>query len=325
MQKEQILSVLQNHKGEFISGQTLCEILGVSRTSIWKHISALKEEGYQIDAVTKKGYCLVGDSYIYNAYEIKKALEIAHLDMDVRFEKCVDSTNDWAFSQSKEHENLLFVAEEQLLGKGRRGRVWVSPPGYGIWMSYLMKPKIKIENAPMLTLIFALAVAHAIQALYQLDIQIKWPNDIVYNGKKICGILTEMRSDTDGIKAVVCGIGINANMLAFPKDLETATSIRMECGAIVDRTKLIARIMEYFSKYYDIFQKTQDLSMLKDAYETILVSKNQEVCILEDEKKMMALCKGITTKGELIVLDGEQREMRIHSGEVSVRGVYGYI
>lgn len=326
MQKSLILNILQKHKGEFVSGQMLCDSLGVTRTSIWKMMQSLKQDGYVIEAATKKGYRLVDDSETYNAHEIAKELLALGISLPVLFQKSVDSTNIWAFEESDRHDRILLVADEQTLGKGRRGRTWISPLGSGIWMSYLCKPDIRIENASMITLVFALSVAKAMQDLFAMDVKIKWPNDIVYQGRKICGILTEMRSDTDGIKAIVCGIGINANTTEFPAELaNAATSIQNEMDVQVDRAKLIAKIMQYFDICFGKFLKTEDLSELKDDYEEILANKDNEVYIIEHDTHQKAFCKGITNRGELLVLDEDGHTLQIHSGEVSIRGIYGYV
>ncbi len=326
MLKEEILTILQESKGSFVSGQILCNQLGVTRTAVWKNILLLRKEGYLIEAVTKKGYCLTDDSMTYNAFEITKELRKSGLDMEVLFQNSVDSTNLWAFEVSNQYDNVLLVADEQTHGKGRRGRSWSSLPGCGIWMSYLMKPKIQIGNASMITLVFALAIAHAITKVYERRVEIKWPNDIVYRGKKICGILTEMRSDTDGIRALVCGIGINANTTDFPKELESvATSLKKSFGVPVSRVKLISEIMKHFDVYFGKFLKTEDLSELKAEYEEILANRDKDVFLIGEETAQKVFCKGINNRGELVVIDENRREMQIHSGEVSVRGIYGYV
>lgn len=327
MVKEKVLELLEN-SSEFISGQYICENLGVSRTAIWKAVATLKKEGYIIEAVTNKGYRLLEKCDILNETELKKEFENRNLDIIPLFKSKVDSTNKWAkeIAENKDFSKILCVADEQVSGRGRRGRVWSSPAGSGIWMSLLIKPDIPTEKASMLTLIFALSVANAIRDNENLEVLIKWPNDIVYNGKKICGILTEMSSDTDGIRYIICGIGINANTSTFSPDIKKiATSIRLETGKKCIRSKLIAEIFTNFNKLYLHFQKDRNLAFIKEDYEKLLVNKGKTVYISEINRKFEAICKGINDNGELLVIRDNKQEEIILSGEVSVRGIYGYV
>ena len=196
--KEKILRQLKQCGG-YVSGQELCETFGVSRTAVWKHIKALKEEGYVIDSVSNKGYKLVKCPDILLAEDIKSSLSTSWLGKTIKVMKTVDSTNLEArrLAEAGASHGTLVTAEEQTSGKGRRGRSWVSMPGQGVWMSFVLRPDVELENSSMLTLVAALAVEKGIKDAAGIDGKIKWPNDVLINGKKVCGILTELSAQMD--------------------------------------------------------------------------------------------------------------------------------
>ena len=185
----------------------------------------------------------------------------------------------------------------------------------------------------MLTLVMACSVAEGIRGCLEQEmsgeiprVQIKWPNDIIINGKKLVGILTEMSSQIDYINHVTVGVGINVNMTEFPEAIsQTATSLRLECGHAVKRAPVIAAVMERLEANYDIFMKTQDLSGLMEKYSSMLVNRDREVRVIGVRESYQAHAEGITKTGELIVRREDGTVENICAGEVSVRGVYGYV
>jgi|MGYP000050647664 BirA family biotin operon repressor/biotin-[acetyl-CoA-carboxylase] ligase len=192
-------------------------------------------------------------------------------------------------------------------------------------MTLVLKPDFAPDRASMLTLIAALAVSKAISEKTGQEAEIKWPNDIVMNGKKVCGILTEMSAQLDYINHVVIGIGINVQNESFPKEIEqVATSILMETGQHVNRAELIEAVLEQFERYYEIFLETEDLSGLVKEYNAHLINMQKQVRVLDPKEPYEAKAMGITPHGELIVDTWEGRKL-VSSGEVSVRGVYGYV
>lgn len=325
--KEKIISMLNSSEG-FISGQELCARLGVSRTAVWKVMKKLKEEGYDIEAVPNKGYCLKRVPDKITAEVCGPMLHTSWVGKTYEYHERIDSTNNRAklLGEQPGAHGTLVTADYQSAGKGRRGRVWQSPFGTTISMSLVVQPDISPAKASMLTLVGALAIREAIEKVTGIEAGIKWPNDIVTKGRKLCGILTEMSADTDGIRYVVIGTGVNANIRQFPEEISaTATSLYLELGHDVCRGEIIARYAESFEQYYAIFMKTEDLSGLQDAYEQYLVSLGREVCVLDPAGEYRGVCEGITTDGDLLVRIADGVQKRILSGEVSVRGIYGYI
>ena len=325
--KGEILKLLKETDG-YVSGQELCRRFGVSRTAVWKVINQLKEEGYEIEAVRNRGYALKGAGDVLSEAELLSCLKTEWAGGRIVYFDATDSTNAQAKRLAEAHapHGTLVVSDRQDGGKGRRGRSWASPSGVGIWMSLILRPEIAPSSASMLTLAAALAVREGIQEETGLSPLIKWPNDLVLNGKKICGILTEMSTELMEIQYVITGIGINVNQREFPPEIrDTATSLSLEAGRCFRRSSLIAAILKAFEKDYAAFLKTGDLSLLLEEYNACLVNRGKEVCILDPSGEYRAVAEGIDESGSLLVTlpDGTRRE--IISGEVSVRGIYGYV
>lgn len=332
--KKEILMKLHGAGDDFISGQSLCESLGVSRQAVWKNISQLKELGYHIQSVSGQGYRLEDIPDILYGPDIESRMNDTCFCKRVKCFEQIDSSNTLAkqLAELGEPEGTLVVAEEQTAGKGRRGRSWSSEKGTGIWMSLILRPQMKPSQATGITLVAALAVTAGIRTVCNVCPQIKWPNDIVLNGKKVCGILTEMSSEVDYIHYAVTGIGINANTEQFDTELASkATSIYMESGEKVDRQALIAATMDAFTGYYESYGKNGDLSLLQEEYNKALVNRGKEVQIfhgVQEEADLAeiekGIARGIDRTGALLV-ETDKGIRTVVSGEVSVRGVYGYV
>ncbi len=324
--KAEILTILKDTDG-YVSGQELCERFGVSRTAVWKAMNQLKKEGYEIESVQNKGYHLVKTPDILSKNELVSIRKTKWVGTEICYFDVTDSTNTQAKSlgEGDAPNGTLVVAGKQESGRGRRGRSFESPAGTGIFMTLLLRPEIEPQNASMLTLVSALAVAKGIEHMVDLPVQIKWPNDIVINGKKVCGILTEMSAQMDYVNYIVIGIGINVGNEEFPEEIkEVATSIYLESGKHVNRAMLIEKIWEEFEDYYELYEKTQDLSSLVKEYDSYLVNRGQKVRVLDPKEPYEGKAMGITDRGELIVDTWEARRL-VSAGEVSVRGVYGYV
>ena len=324
--KSEILKILQE-QGGYVSGQELCTRFGVSRTAVWKAVNQLKNEGFQIEAVPNRGYHLAKIPDRLSEDVLAGLMETQWAGKTLYCLDTIDSTNNYAKRLGEEGapDGSLVTAECQEAGKGRRGREWKTPRGSAIAMTLLLRPQIGPERASMLTLVMGLAVAQACRELFGLDVGIKWPNDVVIGGKKICGILTEMSAEMLNIHYLVIGTGINVNMTEFPEELQkTATSLKLETGREIRRADVVCSCMKWFEKDYGIFLKYKDLTGLKETYEAFLVNKDEKVCVLEPGHEYTGTALGINEKGELLV-ETEEGIKEVYAGEVSVRGIYGYV
>ncbi len=265
------------------------------------------------------------------ADDVKKYLKLLGEEFyDVHYYETVDSTNECVKREAKAGapEGLVIIGEEQTGGKGRLGRTWVSPAGEAVYFSFLLRPSFAAQHASALTLVMGLSVAQAIRETIALPAEIKWPNDIVINGKKICGILTEAQLGGNGkMDFVVIGVGINVNNGAFPAELaDKATSLKKEWGGRdVNRAMVTATALKYFHSNYEKYKRTEDLSGMIRDYDFLLVSRDCEVRIEDPNGAYIAVSRGIDRDGRLIVEKEDGSEERIASGEVSVRGLYGYV
>ena len=324
--KAEILKMLRETDG-YVSGQELCNKFGVSRTAVWKAINQLKENGYEIEAVQNKGYHLLSAPDIMDKTELESIHATEWAGCEIYYFDSIDSTNPKAKELAEEGHpsGTLVVADRQTAGKGRRGRSWESPTGIGIFMTLMLKPEINPNNASMLTLVAAMATTRAIRRVTGVPAMIKRPNDIVMNGKKVCGILTEMSAQFDYINHIVIGIGINVHNEDFPEEIaKTASSLYLESGQHIHRASLIEAFLEEFEDVYAEYLKTEDMEGLQKEYDAMLVNRGRQVRVLDPKEPFEGKAMGITKKGELIVDTWESRKL-VSSGEVSVRGIYGYV
>ena len=349
--KAKILELLRR-KGDYVSGQELCELNNVSRTAVWKAIKALEKEGYHIEAVRNRGYRLVEDEEtsgdtdsadIFSKSEISSRLEDISGVKEVVFLSSIDSTNSEAARRAERSDGgVLVVSEEQTAGRGRRGRSWNSPAGSNVYFSLMIKPDLSTDVAPMLTLLMALAVCRGMEkvltgeaigtsgrkgAARPCDLpMIKWPNDIVIGGRKCCGMLTEMSCEEDRIRYVVIGVGINVREQEFPEEIrETAVSLEGAFRKKIKRSLLVAEIMNEFGPLLDRFTEERDLNFARKAYFDRLINSGRKVRVLDPAGEYEGTCRGISERGELLVETDDGNIVKVNSGEVSVRGVYGYV
>lgn len=324
--REKILKLLQETDG-FLSGQEISEKFGVSRTSIWKAIRQLEEMGYEIEAVRNRGYRLCSEPDLLGEEQMRPFLHTDWAANEIRVFDSIDSTNSEAkrAAENGADQGLLIIGEQQTAGRGRRGKAWDSRKGEGIFMTLLLKPDLEPGSASMLTLIMGMAVRDALETAAGLDVWIKWPNDIVCDGKKICGILTEMSAQIDYINHIVIGVGINVHNREFPEEVRSvATSVYLQTGQQIRRAPLAAEVMNRFEEYYARYLKTQNLSELKEEYNAHLINRGRRVRVCDIKEDFTGIAWGINEKGELLV-ETENGMVCVLAGEVSVRGVYGYV
>ena len=347
--RSDILTCLRG-SGDYVSGQQLCERLGVSRTAVWKVINQLKAEGYRIESVTRKGYRLLeSPEDMLSESEITSRLTTEWAGRKLFYRDETGSTNNDAKRCGEEGHphGTVVVADIQNAGKGRRGRAWQTIPGTALSFSILLRPSFPAERASMITLVMALAVAEALEAALkegrqgsieggtekavESAVTIKWPNDIVINRKKVCGMLTEMTMtpELDEIQYLVVGVGINVNNESpqeFQEEIrETATSLRIETGRRLNRAELLQDVLCRFEKYYEMFLKTLDMSRLRETYQDRLQGLGNEVRVLDPAGEYTGISRGINDRGELIVERKNGERVAVYAGEVSVRGLYGYV
>lgn len=325
--KKKILNILKKYEGEYVSGERLSEELGITRAGIWKHMKSLKEAGYEIESVSNKGYKLVGTPDKIDEDEVTPFLKTKYIGRNfIHFDE-IDSTNTQAKREcaQKVIEGMVITAEGQTKGKGRLGRQWTSPKGTGIWMSVVLTPDIAPVLAPKTTIIGAAAVYKALKDI-NIDAGIKWPNDIVVDGKKVCGILTEMNAEMDRINYIVLGIGINVNAEEFPEELkDKGTSLRLQLGKEINRKELTAKVLNYIEYFYDLFKNTGSIKEVINICRKGSVLLGKEVKVINGGKEIICTAIDIDEDGELIVKHGDGTIHKVLSGEVSVRGIYGYV
>lgn len=323
--KAKVLKALRESE-EFLSGQQLCSRLGVSRTAVWKVITQLKEEGYQIESVRNKGYRLLSAPDIYSESEIKSRLRTKKLAQKLLFFDELDSTNTFCRQNGDKYpDGTLVIANTQTAGKGSRGRGWESPENVSVYMTVLLKPEIRPEHAPRLTPVMALSIVRALRTM-GIEAGIKWPNDVVMNGRKLVGILTEMSAEIDYIHQVIIGAGINVLTEQFPEEIaQRATSLLLETGKRFSRSEIAAEIMNCFEEDYHIFLKTCDLSGLLEAYRRFSVTVGNQVRVMDRKGEYTGRALDVDSVGQLLVEKEDGSRVKVFADEVSVRGLYGYV
>jgi BirA family biotin operon repressor/biotin-[acetyl-CoA-carboxylase] ligase len=321
MLDEKILNVLRHNKDSYVSGEELCKIADISRAAIWKHIEKLREEGYDIEALPHLGYKLVAIPDFLIPSEIKWKLKTKVFGRNVISYRKVDSTNIVAYELAEKgmKEGAIILADEQVKGKGRHGRHWSSPSKGGIYMSCILRPSIAPNEISRITLLAAIAVAQAIRDVTSLEVTIKWPNDIMMNGKKLCGILTEMKAEQDSVDFVVLGIGINVNVPVkqLPKG---AASIKEELhrrgGKInLSRVELTKRVLERLEEYYNLM-KSEGFEPIIDIWKDLSVMIGSRVKVVLPGKTFEGLAHDINPDGALVVRTESGVLEKISSGDV---------
>ncbi|AIF50065.1 biotin--[acetyl-CoA-carboxylase] ligase [Pelosinus sp. UFO1] len=321
--RKSILNMLRNNANDYLSGEEISRQLSVSRTAIWKHMQTLKQAGYEIEAHPRQGYRLksVPDRLLPD--EIRDHLQTTMLGQhEIYYFDDIDSTNNEAKKQANLgcHEGAIVLSEAQNRGRGRIARSWFSPFGKGIWLSLILKPPFLPSDAPKCTLMAAVAVTKAIRAITKVQCGIKWPNDILYKGKKIVGILTEMNAEMDAINYIVIGMGINVNIDQdeFPEELRAiATSLSEVSGQPITRLTLLQAILvELETEYNKVIQ--YGFSQMLDEWRQLSVTLGQTVDALGGSRQFSGVAIDIDQDGTLLVQTEEKIE-RIIAGDISIR------
>jgi BirA family biotin operon repressor/biotin-[acetyl-CoA-carboxylase] ligase len=313
MTKKKILKTLYEKKDEYVHVDELVNETGKSIKEVENEFITLEDEGYIIN-YTKSGYRLIKTPNLLLPYEVKKGLKTEFIGHDIHYFKEVDSTNDVAKYLAEEGaiEGTIVVAEIQNRGKGRRGKTWISPPG-GVWMSIILRPDIPPFNAPQLTLVTGVAVAETLKKECELDVGIKWPNDILIGNKKVCGILTEVNASIEKVNYVVVGIGIdmNVDVPLFPPDLQKgATSLKNELNTEINGALLVQKFLLEFENIYNKFKEGKFPEILNE-WRSLSKTIGNNVEVRTRGKTVRGEAVGINKEGILIIEleDGSLRKM----------------
>lgn len=319
--KQQILKILEENRGKSVNGATMAKELFVTRSAIWKNIKQLQNEGYHIEAVPNRGYCLKESNDIVTAESIAPYLKgkAKGFTLDVR--KTVTSTNTLAKEMAAEGapEGTVLIATEQTEGRGRMGRSFYSPSSTGLYLSLILRPTVSLNDSLLITTSAAVAVAKAIENLSGNEVKIKWVNDLFINEKKVCGILTEasLNIENGGLEYAVVGIGINVSTKDFPHDLkEIAGSIFSKKPDDQPITSILAaKVLNNLSESMD---RLTDSSYLEEYKErSFLIGK--EIYVLKGKESLPAKAIDIDDRARLVVEYGDGSKEALSSGEVSVR------
>ena len=324
--RQTIVEMLRNTGERFISGEEIAEELGISRAAVWKHIQKLRRTGYEIISRERCGYKFKDAPDLLLANEVKEGLHTQVIGKEIYYFPLTDSTNREAkvLAYRKVPDGTVAVADEQTGGKGRLNRNFYSPRGKGIWFSLVLRPRFVPSDAPKCTLMAAVAIAHAISR-FGLRAQIKWPNDIMHDRRKLVGILTELSAEMSRITYIVLGIGINVNIRRdeFPPELrDIATSLSEMAGEKVSRIELFRAVLEEFDRLYvDIISdpKCGFVRMLDEWREyNITLGRKVRVVTASTGEYFFGVARDIDADGALLVETTDGIE-RVFAGDVSIR------
>ncbi len=316
--KKTMIRILLEANDNFVSGEFISQQLGITRAAIWKRMTKLKEEGFEIEAITKKGYRLISYPNILTKELIEIGMKTEFIGHDIEVLEAVDSTNDYAKKKaSSSKDGSIVISKEQVKGKGRRGRDFHSSKDDGIYLSMILKPAIEPSKAPFIT---SIAGAALIKALDNFDVKgkVKWPNDILINDKKIAGILTEMSADIELIEYIILGVGINVDTMNFPDEIKAiASSLKLE-GFNINKIDLIWSFAYEFEKLYNCYLegKTKEVIDILNNNSSVI---GRQINVHYLDKIETALAIGINEQGALIIKTKDNQIKELNSGEISIR------
>jgi len=319
--RREVLRLFHERPHDYISGAEISLRLGVSRTAVWKHIRQLREAGYAIEAVTSRGYRLESSPDLLLAAEIQAGLRTERIGRTMHCFPHTDSTNLRAgeAAEQGDPDGTVLIAEEQSSGKGRLGRRWASPAGVNLYASLLLRPPIVPLCAPQLTFVAALAVVEAIAQVSGVQAAVKWPNDVLIDGRKVAGVLSEMRAESDRVHYVILGVGVNLNMRheQFPEELRyPATSLLIERGEEVSRSAFVRCFLERFEHYYLLFL-AEGFDAIRPVWDAHCAMLGVRVRVDQEPQPLTGLAIGLDADGSLLVRDDTGRLHNIYAGDVS--------
>ncbi|WP_110932524.1 biotin--[acetyl-CoA-carboxylase] ligase [Paenibacillus bouchesdurhonensis] len=324
MSHSRLLDLLLSQPGQYVSGEEISRKLSISRTAVWKQINKLREEGYEFEAVSRKGYRLISKPERLEYSGLLQAMNTKSFGRRLKLLDVTTSTQEEVrlLAEQGADEGTLVIAEEQTIGRGRQGRKWHSPAGKGIWMSLLLRPQLPLSSAPQLTLLSAVAVCRAVRAVTGVDVGIKWPNDLLANGRKVCGILLESVGEDEMIRYCIAGIGIDVNLESSdlpPELVPIATSLQIESGQKVDRAVLVGLILAEMEKLYGLYLE-EGFAPIGHLWEALSITTGQDITVKTAQGEVSGRAMGLDENGGLLVIQEDKRQTTIFSGEVQFVG-----
>lgn len=323
MDKQTILGIL-SQTSEYVSGQALADALGVSRQAVWKEINALRARGFQIESVTNRGYRLRAFPAFLNAPAVRASLHAKILGCELDVLDSVDSTNTYLKARGAAgcKSGAVAAAREQVSGKGRLGRSWLSGRDESVMFSVLLRPQLAPSEAAAITPLAGLAICRALRDATGLDCRIKWPNDVIVGGKKLVGILTEMSAEFDAVEFIVTGVGVNVDQAAFPAEItHKATSLYRETGKHFDKNQLLAFLLDRMEAEY----LAHDLVLTRAAredYAALCATLGRTVSFARGGEVVSGKAVGVAPNGALEVLLDSGEACAVNAGEVTAQGIY---
>lgn len=319
--RNKLIQLLSENDATYISGQFLSDELNISRSAIWKHMNELKKDGYEIEGKAKKGYRIISYPNKLSENTVTWGLKTDWLGKTIVHKESTTTTQRIAHELALDGatHGTVVIADEQTKGKGRIDRTWYSKKGEGIWMSIILRPNLLPFLAPQLTLLTATVLANVLDHDAKANPQIKWPNDILINGKKIAGILTEMQAEQDQVLYVIIGIGININQTkaSLPEAIqEKATSLRIETGKKWDMLPLMQQILETFEEKYNQYMD-HGFKYVKQTWEDYGFRMNERLKIKLGNKTEEGIFLGIAEDGALLAKKDDGSIEKVYSGEIS--------
>jgi BirA family transcriptional regulator, biotin operon repressor / biotin---[acetyl-CoA-carboxylase] ligase len=315
-----ILDVLRSKAHTYISGEQLSRELNMSRTAIWKHVNALRDLGYRVEAITSMGYKLVSSPSLLLPLEIKNGLHTQFFGHHIHWEYEVSSTNTLALQLAEKGspEGTVVVSETQKQGRGRMGRTWISQPESGVYVSLILRPKFVPMKAPCITFMSAIALVEALEQTFGIQARIKWPNDVMIHGKKVAGILTELKAEMEGIHYVIVGIGINANNRKFPTSLQDkVTSLAIERGEEISRVKLVQTLLQKLEHWY-LTTTNQSMEQTFERWRELSCTVGHRVEVNVGDEVFKGIATRLGQDGSLYVQLDSGAEKQILAGDVTM-------
>lgn len=315
-----LVTLLAENATFVISGARIAREIGVSRSTVWRWVTRLRELGVKVNGRAATGYFLESVADILTPELLRARLKGSLFGKHVFHFFRTDSTNRVAFElgHAGEEEGTVVVAEEQTAGRGRAGRAWHSERATGIYVTLLLRPRLAPVQAPLLTMMAGISARTAVAAVTGLDVDLKWPNDLLIGGKKVGGILTEMHAEPTLVRFVIVGIGLNVNQEKFPAELSAiATSLRVETGRVQSRMEILARLLREFESDYNRLLREGSGSVVRRFEEISSYARGKKVSVATGAETFAGVTAGLTPEGLLQVRRGDGSIFTVIAGDVS--------